>query len=201
MKIVGMDTSYQYLNIALLDEGYVDGCMVSCFKQQSEWMIPKWKELMDRNGWNPKEIDGIVVTQGPGSYTGVRIAMTVAKMVASSIGCKLYTVSSLQLLAGNCDHAIAVMDARGKRAYVGEYKNGKAMKEDCILTLEELQAYVNANPDVTVVGDGHLVGKEDVFGNMPKQFDLLRSEWKEVTDIDDLCPKYLKDNDEYLVNV
>ena len=95
MRVVGMDTSYKYLNICLLEDAtVVDSLHMECFKQQSEWMIPKLKELMDKHGWNSEDIDAMVITEGPGSYTGIRIAMTVAKVFCSSMNIPLYTLSS-----------------------------------------------------------------------------------------------------------
>ena len=86
MRVIGMDTSYKYLNICLLDgDVVVDSLHMECFKQQSEWMIPKLKELMDRHGWVSEDIEAMVITEGPGSYTGIRIAMTVAKVFCSSM--------------------------------------------------------------------------------------------------------------------
>ena len=50
-----------------------------------------------------QELDGIVVAKGPGSYTGVRIGVTVAKTLAYALNTKLYGVSSLKALAATID--------------------------------------------------------------------------------------------------
>lgn len=199
MKALGIDTSYRYLNICLMEDGIVDAVQIECFKQQSEWMIPKWKELMEKNGWKPRDIDAIVITSGPGSYTGIRIAMTVGKVFASSMRKPLYTVSSLQLLAGSLPHAIALMDARGKRAYVGVYHHGQVEIADTIMTLEQVKALREAHPDYQVVGEGSLLGEDDRFTGMERHFDDLRPFWKSADPVDFLQPVYLKDNDAYMV--
>ena len=198
MRVVGMDTSYKYLNICLLDDNkVVDSLHMECFKQQSEWMIPKLKELMDKHGWVSEDIDAMVITEGPGSYTGIRIAMTVAKVFCSSMNIPLYTVSTLQLYASNDDHTVVLMDARGKRAYVGVYHQGVAEQEDCVYPIDELTSICKEG--YRIVGDGSLVGKDDCFVDVAAHFVNLRNEWKQVENVNLLVPKYLKDTKEYLV--
>lgn len=198
MRVIGMDTSYKYLNICLLDgDIVVDSLHMECFKQQSEWMIPKLKELMDRHGWVSEDIEAMVITEGPGSYTGIRIAMTVAKVFCSSMNIPLYTLSTLQLYASNREHTAVLMDARGKRAYIGKYHLGKAVMEDTVLPIDELSNVLTE--DDFIVGDGSLVGKEDAFEDVAGHFLALRPEWKKVENVNLLVPKYLKDTKEYLV--
>ena len=74
-----MDTSSKFLVLALIQEDELIGkrCL-SSWKRQSEMIFPQLTELLAECGLTPKAIDQVVVTKGPGSYTGVRIAMTVA---------------------------------------------------------------------------------------------------------------------------
>ena len=198
MKVVGMDTSYKYLNIVLMeDDEVVDSVHMECFKQQSEWMIPKLKELMDKHGWASEDIQAMVITEGPGSYTGIRIAMTVAKVFCSSMHIPLYTLSTMQLYAGNQEHTVVLMDARGKRAYVGKYHYGVAEMEDCVLPVSELASVCEEG--YHLVGDLSLIGQEDTFENVAKNFVELKPQWKLVEQVNLLVPKYLKDTKEYLV--
>ena len=101
MKYVCMDTSHRHLVIALIeDQTVVAGCAIPSWKKQSETIFPKWIELMDQAGWQASQIGALVVSVGPGSYTGVRIAMTIAKVFATTRNVPLYTLSTLQLYAG-----------------------------------------------------------------------------------------------------
>lgn len=198
MRVVGMDTSYKYLNICLLeDDKVVDSLHMECFKQQSEWMIPKLKELMDKHNWVSEDIEAMVITEGPGSYTGIRIAMTVAKVFCSSMHIPLYTVSTLQLYASDMENAVVLMDARGKRAYVGVYHKGIAQQEDSVYPVDELSSICKEG--YTIIGDGSLVGKEDNFEDVASHFMNLKDQWKLVENTNLLVPKYLKDTKEYLV--
>lgn len=200
MKVVGMDTSYKYLNIVLMeDDAVVDSLHMECFKQQSEWMIPKLKQLLDNQKWSTEDIDAMVITDGPGSYTGIRIAMTVAKVFCSSMNIDLYTLSTLQLYAGKGEHTCAIMDARGKRVYVGQYHEGVAEVVDHIETLDQMSEYMEAHPEVNYVGDVALFGKEERFDDVAQNFMELKNEWHKVEQVDLLTPRYLKDTSEYLV--
>jgi tRNA threonylcarbamoyladenosine biosynthesis protein TsaB len=78
---------------------------------------------MDAAGLKPMDIDQCVITDGPGSYTGVRIAMTVAKVMCAMRSLPLYTLGTLQLYAGR-ETCTVLLDARGKRAYAASFENG-----------------------------------------------------------------------------
>ncbi|MDD6466788.1 MAG: tRNA (adenosine(37)-N6)-threonylcarbamoyltransferase complex dimerization subunit type 1 TsaB [Erysipelotrichaceae bacterium] len=200
MKVVGMDTSYKYLNIVLIENNEViDSLHMECFKKQSEWMIPKLKMLLDQHGWDSKDIDAMVITDGPGSYTGIRIAMTVAKVFCSSMKIDLYTVSTLQLYAGSDAHTCAIMDARGQRVYVGQYHHGQVEWEDHIETIEQMRAYIQSHPEVTYVGDCGLFEMEERFDDIASHLLELKPYWHKVEQVDYLTPRYLKDTSEYLV--
>ncbi|MBQ5542154.1 MAG: tRNA (adenosine(37)-N6)-threonylcarbamoyltransferase complex dimerization subunit type 1 TsaB, partial [Erysipelotrichales bacterium] len=101
MITLGMDTAGRYLNLALIkEEKTIDTVHRECFKHQSEEILPELQNLLARNGFTPEDVEAIVITEGPGSYTGIRIAMTLAKVYARMKEIPLYTVGSLQFLAG-----------------------------------------------------------------------------------------------------
>ncbi|MCK7483377.1 MAG: hypothetical protein M0C28_44820 [Candidatus Moduliflexus flocculans] len=65
--------------------------------------------------WQPRQLQSIILTEGPGSYTGVRIAMTVAKVLASVASIQAYTTTTLQLIAGSSKNTFVMLDARSLR--------------------------------------------------------------------------------------
>ena len=197
MYSLGLDTSHQFLVIALLkDDSLLDYVQLSCFKHQSEYLVPEVEKLLNNHNLEVGDIDNWIVTRGPGSYTGVRIAMTMAKVVGSLENKNVYTLSTLQLYAGK-DDCYVIMDARAKRAYIGRYRNGKALMEDTVYTLEEI-ATIMEKEAVNFKGDLHLFGKEDIYGNIAENFALLKDEWEKVDNVDLLVPSYLKSNEDYL---
>ena len=196
MYTVGLDTSHRFLLIALMkDDELVDCIQEECFKHQSEYLVPQVQKLLEKHSLEVKNIDNWVVTKGPGSYTGVRIAMTMAKVIGSIMNKNVYTLSTLQLYAG-LKNTYVIMDARAKRVYVGRYENGQAVMEDTIYTNAEMQTIIEqGNP---VIGDLHLFGGEDEYGQLAGNFLALKPYWQKVENIDLLAPSYLKDSEEYL---
>jgi universal bacterial protein YeaZ len=200
MKIVGLDSAYKFLNICLIqDDEVIDSLHLECFKQQSEWMIPKLAEMMRKNNWKSDDVNAVVISEGPGSYTGVRIAMTVAKVFCSSMNIPLYTLGTLQLYAGTKKNVGVLVDARGDRAYFACYDEGKCLQEECVLPIQQLMEYFEKHQVLSVIGDGYLIGLESCFEDVSRNFVDLKEYWKFVENVDALVPKYLKSNEEYLV--
>ena len=196
MYTVGVDTSHQFLLLALLkDDRLVEGVQLDCFKHQSEYLIPEISKLLERHGLEASDIDSFVVAQGPGSYTGVRIGMTMAKVLGSLMNRDVYTLSTLQLYAG-LEDCYVIMDARAKRVYVGRYKDGKPLMEDTIYTNDRMKEIIESGANV--IGDLHLFGQEDRYGDLAQHFADLREFWQKVDNVDLLTPTYLKSSEEYL---
>jgi tRNA threonylcarbamoyladenosine biosynthesis protein TsaB len=197
MKTACLDTSHRTLTIALIEDGkLVYGYQKDAFKAQSETIMVELDAAFKNVGWTPRQMDEMVITDGPGSYTGIRIAMTIAKVICQQGNLPLYTVSSLLLLAGMNDNAIALMDARSHRAYVGIYQNGISVLEDCVLPISEIEPLIVA--DLTVMGDGDLIDRTVEVANLPQHFLDLKSFWKRVENIHILQPRYLKESEIYL---
>ena len=196
MYTVGIDTSHRFLLIALIkDDELLDHVQLECFKHQSEYLIPQVKELLEKHGLEVKDIENWVVTRGPGSYTGVRIGMTMVKVIGSIMKKNVYTLSTLQLYAGLQDTYV-IMDARARRVYTGRYCDGKAVTDDTVTLNAEMAEIIAAgNP---VIGDLHLFDREDIYGNLAQHFIDLKPFWQKVDNVDLLAPVYLKDSEEYL---
>ena len=196
MYTVGIDTSHRFLLVALIrDDELLDSVQLECFKHQSEYLIPEVQKLLRKHELEVNDIDNWVVTRGPGSYTGVRIGMTMVKVIGSLMHKNVYTLSTLQLYAGVNDTYV-VMDARARRVYVGRYRDGKAVMEDTIYTNDYMASLINEGVDVK--GDLHLFNQEDVYGSLAENFVLLKPYWEKVENVDLLAPSYLKDSEEYL---
>ena len=196
MKTLALDTSHRFLTIALIEnDRLVAGLQQPSLKTQSETIMVQIERLFEEAGWKPTELNALVLTDGPGSYTGLRISMTVAKVLGLIQGIKLYTLSSLQLLAGTQEDAYAVMDARAKRVYLGHYRNGLAVSEESAITIEEALTLIPN--EAIVVGDATLVHHPEHPSDCLKSFIDLKAQWKPVDNVHTLVPRYLKDTDHY----
>ena len=188
-----MDTSHTWLVIGLIKDDQVIGkVQEKCWKKQSEELFPRLIALMDDCHLQPEDIDQIVISKGPGSYTGVRIAMTVAKVFCAMADKPIYTVSTLLLYAGkkNCR---VVTDARGKRVYTCLFFDGKALEEERAVEIENLEI-----GDVNIVGDGALVGRQDEWPDIVDNFLELKDEWEKHDNVHLVVPEYLKSSASYL---
>lgn len=200
MKTLCMDSAHRHLVIALLEDGEVKaGKALSCWKQQSETLFPELVACMESIGWKVDDLDEVMITDGPGSYTGVRIAMAVAKVLCTRKHIPLYCISTLQLYAGNKKDVFVMLDARSSRAYTGCLSNGAYVKEESIMTLDEIQTYLQEHPVLEVVGDCQLIQKEPKDIDFVNNFKLMRPFARKIENIHILTPRYLKDQDAYRV--
>lgn len=188
-----VDTSYKYLSVAICkDKEVLAAFSNECFKKQSEQLFVVLDDLFKKVNITKKDIDEVYITEGPGSYTGVRIGMTLAKVLCEVRKIKLYTISTLKLYAGNNPNTMVIMDARANRAYVGVYDLGKCLLEDTTLPLDKIDV-----KDYNVVLDGELVGKGNNVPDIIECFIKCKDDFKEVENINHLTPKYLKESDAY----
>lgn len=194
MKTICIDTSHRHLVLALVeDNNVVASFCEQAWKKQSETIFVELIALMEKSNWEVDMIDEVVITKGPGSYTGIRIAMSIAKVLCTRKPIVLYTISTLQLYAGLLDTYV-LLDARSNRAYFANYKDGM-MVEECIKTIEELQTM----KDKAFIGDVDLLGQEKQEINFVENFVALRPFYHTVENIHTLVPEYLKEESAYLV--
>ncbi len=190
-----MDTSHKWLVLGLIkDDQVIAKVQEECWKKQSEEIFPKLIEMTESVNLGPDDIDQIVISEGPGSYTGVRIAMTIAKVFCAMRDLPLYTIGTLNLYAG-MEKCRVVTDARGKRVYTCRYENGKALEEQKAVAIADLQ--IPAEEEV--IGDGSLVGRQDKWPDLVENFLALKTEWKKAENVHLVVPEYLKPSESYMV--
>ena len=132
MNYLLIDTSNQPLSVALMQDEKVLIEQTTNIKQNhSVQLMPEIQKLFEQSQVDKQEITDIVVAEGPGSYTGLRIGVTVAKTLAYALQTRLYGVSSLKALAATIkdEHRLLVpiFDARREAVYTGvyQYVNGE----------------------------------------------------------------------------
>lgn len=125
---LGIDTSNVPLSIAIVKDDQLLVEWTSSVKvTHSVGAMPAVEEVLKQANIKPNEIDAIAVAEGPGSYTGVRIGVTIAKTLAWTLKIPLVGVSSLQTLAGNGalfkGLICPIMDARRQNVFSAIYTN------------------------------------------------------------------------------
>lgn len=192
-----MDSAYKQLVLGLYKEdALLAGISLEAFKKQSETIFVELNKILEQANLDYKAIDRVVITRGPGSYTGIRIAMTIAKVLCSQMHKELYTISTMQLYAGLEPSANVILDARSHRAYVAHLEKGKIIGNTQILDLEEAKDFLKAHPG-KVFGDALLSEVEP--SDFLKNFIELKAEYQKVENIHALVPDYLKESDAYKV--
>lgn len=190
MKTLAMDTTHKYLVLGLFDgDKLVASTCKDAWKRQSEELFPALVEIMERASWEVDDLDEVVITRGPGSYTGARISMAVAKVLANQKKLDLYTISTFEMYAGK-DEALVILDARVKRVYAGYCKDGKLVEEE-IIEIEDLKKRGFG----TVLGDSELLGLVPTTFSRVENFMDVRDAWVKVDNIHALAPHYLKEQD------
>lgn len=135
MNIIATDTSSQALTVAIKTDSYYQAyTSESRSLQHSERLMPTVNQLCKDAGITTKDLDLLVCTRGPGSFTGLRIGMAAFKGMAFGLDKPLVSISTLQVLA-SCvpcfDGAIvSAMDAKKQRWYLAafEKKSGTEQK-------------------------------------------------------------------------
>lgn len=136
MKILAVDTAARTCSVALGEDGQVlYELVLNLGLTHSETMQLACDRALEALGWRYQELDAFAVTQGPGSFTGLRIGMTAVKTFAYVTGKKALGFSSLAVLAEPyvcaADTAVlSLLDARHRRVYAGLYQNGLALAEE-----------------------------------------------------------------------
>lgn len=125
MKTLFIDTHLNDIIVILLDNGKpVDKREVINKKNNSEFMFPAIKELIEG-----QKLDEIIVVNGPGSFTGVRLGVTIAKTLSYTLNIPIKTISSLEVSSiSNSTKKVSISDGNG--CYLGEFDdNWKPTKE------------------------------------------------------------------------
>jgi len=170
MLNVILDSSATYLTVGISDESHlIDYVSYEAWQCQSEKMIPELITLLEKNNLSQKDITGVIVGIGPGSYTGIRIALTTAKILSLSLNIPLYPVSSLRLLKEGSLPTICLMNARSGRSYFAVYEGDKTIIEDQTMTNDKVNEYISNHPDYIVKGELKYLGLEDNVGNIAEQ--------------------------------
>lgn len=194
-----MDSAYKQLVLGLYkDQELLAGISLEAFKKQSETIFVELNRLLKETGLDYKDMDRVIITKGPGSYTGIRIAMTIAKVLCSQMHKDLYTISTMQLYAGIEKQANVILDARSQRAYVAHVEDGQIQGNTQILTLDEVKEFIETNPGI-LLGDADLIGQDVQKVDFLKNFIELEPYYEKVENIHALVPDYLKESDSYKV--
>lgn len=205
MKRLLLDTSTQALIIILLDDNEViDYVFKIVERNHSTILMPNISEILEKNNLKIKDIDEIIVGNGPGSYTGIRIGVTVAKTLSYTLNIPLKKVSTLKLLSVSLFEEAkfigSLIDARRKNVFAALYKvNGGRLEtvlEDKLYNYQSFLAKVielTGNKDTFLISNDKLQNENDNFRFLkdvfnPKMVKYL--DFETVEEIHSFVPNY-----------
>lgn len=188
-----LDTSTKYLCIGIAkNHKVIYKFQQEAIKKQSELTIPFLSKALEEVNISLNDIDEVNVTIGPGSFTGIRIGMCIAKVLASMKNIPLKAISSLNAYA-SLGKKIVILDAKAKRVYLGIYNNNEKVIDECVVEIETLKEMLNDYPDYDVVLDSFLIGQESENVDVIENMNRISLTTKVVENVDSLVPIYLKD--------
>ena len=156
-----IESSNEICSVALSQEkSIIQEKYINKPNSHSVYLAPFVNEVLNNATMSINELDGVVISDGPGSYTGLRIGSSLAKGICLGAGIPLMAISTLKGLAKKAlndypsvDQAIALVDARRSDAYIGVYNQQlkPIIKEQFITINSELKI---EKSNAVVVGSG-----------------------------------------------
>lgn len=139
MNTLFLDTHDELITISFVKDGTEFTKTAESDFSHATIFLPLLDEMLSIKKMKLKDFDRVVVINGPGSFTGIRIGLTVAKTIAYSLNIPIYTISSLKayLLSSDEDGICVIEDSKG--FYVGERKDSDEIKEFYTNDLDEYE--------------------------------------------------------------
>lgn len=144
MNILTFDTSLDKTYVTLSSDGNILASEIienHNEKYHSAFLIPTIVTILKNNNLTMQDIDALGTNVGPGSFTGIRACVTVARVIAQQLEAPLVGVSSLQVLSNlNKDNkkSIIVLDARKNQYYTAVYENGRELQQPKLTPAEDV---------------------------------------------------------------
>jgi tRNA threonylcarbamoyladenosine biosynthesis protein TsaB len=161
LRALAIETSGRVGSVALVEDGQVlaEDQFPHGLQHAAE-MIPRIDRLCRDRGWTPPDIRELYVSAGPGSFTGLRIGITLAKTLAFATGAKIVAVPSVRVLACNApseaSELIIVLDAKREQIFTSRFRReGAEWEEQEPSHLDDLSSMLLRSPrPVYLLGDG-----------------------------------------------
>ncbi|WP_374349254.1 tRNA (adenosine(37)-N6)-threonylcarbamoyltransferase complex dimerization subunit type 1 TsaB [Chitinimonas sp.] len=136
MNLLALDTSTEYLSLALRYRGELLTREWHAQQKHAEMTLPELQKLMADAGATLSELDGIALSVGPGSFTGLRIGCGIAQGLAYGLGIPTVAVNTLAALAADCEaeRVLAVLDARMNELYLAGFERQTSGWQEVVAT-------------------------------------------------------------------
>ena len=197
MRYLYIDTSSSYLYTAIVEDNKLISSISEEYGQNlSEVALPKIASMFESNNLNPKDIQKIIVVNGPGSFTGIRIGITIAKIYAWSLNIEITTITSLEAMAvssnKNLIH-IPILNARRGYVYSAIYDKDITILKPQHIKFEELMNYVNNIDNYEFISNDKFENLSSVSTYSPDYIKIVEKyKNKKAVNPHSVNPEYLK---------
>jgi tRNA threonylcarbamoyl adenosine modification protein YeaZ len=169
--ILAVETSSRAGSVAIaLGEKILAETVFSGPAKHGADLFPAICDLLDRYKQKPQEIEHVYISIGPGSFTGLRIATTLAKMMHAALAVKIVTVDTLDVIAANVlppaglmeiERIAPILDAKRNQFFVAVYQSTcsglKKILPDALMTsLQFIERFAVGDKPIWLLGDGLL---------------------------------------------
>lgn len=177
MKILSFDSATESATCALIEDEKLLGEITFNYKKQHSVLIMTMIDtLLHNSNTDITEVDGFIISKGPGSFTGLRIGMATFKGICNGLNKPLLGISSLDALAYNLAYTdgiiCPILDALRGNVYTSIYKFDKntlvKLEDYSAIAVEDLiEKLKEYNSKVTFIGDGVYKHRETISVNLP----------------------------------
>jgi tRNA threonylcarbamoyladenosine biosynthesis protein TsaB len=178
--ILAVETSGRTGSVALAlgQQLLAESCFSAPMRHSAE-IFPAVFGLLERFGRRPSQIEHVYISIGPGSFTGLRIAATFAKIMHLANAAKIVAVNTLDVIAANAtdyakkkkcklDRIATVLDAKRGQFFIAVYQSSRGrwtkLAPDCLMSAEDFLAKFAADKPLWLLGEG-LVYYKDKFAS------------------------------------
>ena len=216
MNLLAVDTSTTSCSVALFSsDRLLADTVYAAGKTHSRHLMSMIHRMLEKCRFEPEDIDGIAVTRGPGTFTGLRIGISTVKGLAAATGAPVVGVSSLAALAfpltlHDCP-VVAMIDARRGEIYYTQYR-GSVQSATRVSVAAPETAAAALPENAVLVGSGALIYREVFENRCPGirfadttqhviraasvgRLAMVRFKQRDVDPIDALIPEYVRKSD------
>jgi len=158
LRIIALETSTRDASIALLhDDRLLQYCCLPADRRTTQSLAPAIRDALRDAGWSPSDVGLVALTNGPGSFTGLRIAVTTAKTFAYATGARLIAVNTLAAIATRLpaatESAGVVMNAQRGQWFAALYRRNASGVWTCIRACQvvDRRVWLNSLPPETLL--------------------------------------------------
>lgn len=170
MRILYIDTSSSYLYTGIVEDNY----LISEVKEDlsldlSKFALPRIASMFEKQKLSPTDIDKIMVVNGPGSFTGIRVGITIAKVYAWSLNIPIIPINSLEAMAVSTSAPIKVplIDARRGYVYAAIYNDDNIVLKPQHILLSDLMNHLKKLENYTLITNSEIGLSSEKCGYSP----------------------------------